>query len=170
MTTDQTVTVRLATPVDAEAAVAVLAMVGSVPGTGLPALAGNAGRARQRLTAPGAFFVIAESRDDGGPVGVAAGIPGREDGGTGPAIPGLCHITMVAVRPECWGRGVGKRLVRALISELGTRGYDRVQLFTQAENMRAQRLYAGLGFRPTGRTAVSDEGEALLHYLLAPLP
>jgi len=66
---------------------------------------------------------------------------------------------MVFVAPERWG--VGGRLVDALLAE--ARGYDRAQLWTQADNPGARRLYEGRGFRRSGRE--KDElGERILHY------
>ncbi len=122
-------------------------------------------RSGQRLASRDAFFLVAHHAA-GSMVGVAAGLVGREDRGAGPIIPGLCHISMVAVLPEHWGRGVGKQLLRSLL-ELGhDRGYERFQLFTHADNIRARRLYEGLGFALTGKTDTSRSGEFIVHYLL----
>lgn len=164
MAADRTITIRPGTPADVDDGLTVLNLAdlerdgGTVPGEG------HGDRARRRLTDPGTFFFVAEGEGDG-LLGIAAGLSGRERGGTGAVIPGLCHISMVAVRPGHWGRGLGTRLVRAVISEARDRGYDRVQLFTHAGNTRARRLYAGLGFTLTGRTTVSDHGEDMVHYI-----
>jgi ribosomal protein S18 acetylase RimI-like enzyme len=70
---------------------------------------------------------------------------------------------MVFVAPQRWGRGVGGRLVDTLLAEAQERGYDRAQLWTQANNPGAQRLYEGRGFRRSGRE--KDEfGERIVHY------
>lgn len=122
---------------------------------------------RRRLVGPDTFFFVAQSTR-GDPIGLAAGMSGRRDGGTGPTIPGLCHISMVAVHPEYWGGGAGKQLLQALLSHGRDHGYDRFQLFTQADNVRARRLYEGMGFTATGQTAVSDDGESIVHYLWVP--
>lgn len=129
----------------------------------------DTGEGLRRLTAPGTFFVVAE-HDDGEIIGVAAGMAGRRGGGTGAVIPGLCHVSMVAVLPAHWGRGLGRELVGLLIARVREHGYDRAQLFTHTDNVRAQALYEGLGFRRTGRTAVSADGGDIVHYLLDPLP
>ncbi|MGW3043210.1 GNAT family N-acetyltransferase [Kitasatospora sp. NPDC001159] len=89
-------------------------------------------RTRQRLTNPDTFFFVAESAV-GRLIGLAAGMSGRENGGTGPALPGLCHISMVAVHPEHWGKGLGKRLIQALLANGRDYGYDQFQLFTHAD-------------------------------------
>lgn len=105
---------------------------------------------------------MATEQDNGQAVGVAVGTPGREDGDNGDLIPGQCHITMVAVRPEHWGHGLGSRLVRALLEEIRTRAYTSAQLFTHADNTRAHRLYTRLGFQPTGQTGISQHGEPII--------
>jgi len=63
---------------------------------------------------------------------------------------------------------VGKQLLQALLAHGRDLGYDRFQLFTHADNTRAQRLYEGIGFTFTGQTAVSDEGESIVQYLWVP--
>jgi ribosomal protein S18 acetylase RimI-like enzyme len=170
MASDEAITIRVGTSADGETFLALLNAAELSRAGGSHSPSADPGRVRQRITAPDAFFLVAESWEGGEPVGVAAGTQGREDEGGGPEIPGLCHITMVAVHPAFWGRGIGTEVVRALISEIRARGYDRAQLFTQADNARAQRLYAGLGFRRTGATAVSTGGEGIVQYLLSPLP
>lgn len=67
---------------------------------------------------------------------------------------------MVFVAPDHWGRGLGGSLVDALLAEAQSRGYDRIQLWTQADNARARRLYEGRDFRPSGRR----KEELIVHY------
>ncbi|WP_055585931.1 GNAT family N-acetyltransferase [Peterkaempfera griseoplana] len=167
MSADHAVTVRPGTATDIEEGLTTLSAaearrIGRASGD-----EASRDRMRRRLAGPDTFFFVAEHAT-GGPIGLAAGMNGRRDGGTGPAIPGLCHITMVAVRPERWGEGVGGRLLRAVLSHGRALGYDRFQLFTHADNVRAQRLYESAGFRLTGGTAVSDDGGSIVHYLWAP--
>jgi len=110
---------------------------------------------------PGAFLLLAEAA--GEVVGMTLGLQGLADDGAGPPIPGLCHVSMVFVTPDRWGEGIGGRLVAALLAEARSRGYVRVQLWTQADNTAAQRLYESHRFRRTGRE--KDEfGERILHY------
>ncbi|MDB4944225.1 MAG: Histone acetyltransferase [Labilithrix sp.] len=47
------------------------------------------------------------------------------------------------------GSGVGERLVREVVRELTARGAPRVVLMTAAQNERAQKMFARLGFRTT---------------------
>lgn len=124
-------------------------------------------RAARRLADASTFFHVAESR--GELVGIAAGMPGRLDGGAGEPIPGLCHISMVAVRPGHWGQGLGKRVLRAVVAEAHQRGFERAQLFTQTVNARARALYEGHGFVLSGRGVVDESGDETVRYVLAPL-
>jgi putative acetyltransferase len=59
----------------------------------------------------------------------------------------------VAVDPEWQGRGVGSALFRALIDTARTMTppVGRIELWTGAANLGAQRLYERLGFRIEGR-------------------
>ncbi|MFI0453380.1 GNAT family N-acetyltransferase [Actinomadura sp. 6N118] len=120
-------------------------------------------RTTHRLGDPRTFFFVAEHH--GRIIGSAAGMSGRLDGGLGEAIPGLCHVSMVAVLPELWGQGIGRQLLAALVDEARDRGYERVQLFTQADNTRGHALYERLGFSRTGEVAVSGDNEPIVHYL-----
>ncbi|HJQ29430.1 MAG TPA: GNAT family N-acetyltransferase, partial [Rubrobacter sp.] len=83
--------------------------------------------------------------------------------GAGPPVRGLCHVSMVFVAPDHWGMGLGGRLLDALLAEARSRGYERAQLWTQADNVRARRLYEGRGFRPSGREK-HEVGELIVHY------
>ncbi|KQY29814.1 acetyltransferase [Caulobacter sp. Root487D2Y] len=59
----------------------------------------------------------------------------------------------VAVDPDWQGRGVGSALFRALIDIAGTMTppVGRIELWTGAANLGAQRLYQRLGFKIEGR-------------------
>jgi ribosomal protein S18 acetylase RimI-like enzyme len=123
-------------------------------------------RVRGYLAKPDCFLAVAEVA--GRLVGMALGMQAREDDGAGPSIPGLCHISMVFVHPDVWGQGTGKMLMRHLLAEASKRGFTSYQLWTQADNQRAQRLYEGLGFEQSGRQKDDDLGERTVHYVLRP--
>ena len=55
----------------------------------------------------------------------------------------------ILVDPAARGRGVGRRLLDAVLETLTERGAPRVVLFTATGNEAAQRLFAEAGFRPT---------------------
>jgi ribosomal protein S18 acetylase RimI-like enzyme len=63
----------------------------------------------------------------------------------GPA--GVLHDLIVD--PEHRGRGVGRLLLHAVMSELASRRVPRVVLTTAERNDPARRLFERLGFRPT---------------------
>jgi len=129
---------------------------------GRPASPEQGDRVRAHVENPDAFLFVAES---GGPVvGMAVGMQGLADDGAGPPTRGLCHVGAVFVGPDHWGEGVGGALVDAVLAEARSRGYDRAQLWTHANNGRAHKLYERRGFRRTGRESVIDPGETIAHY------
>jgi len=52
----------------------------------------------------------------------------------------------LVVRPECRGRGLGKRLLDYAIARSRAAGLARLILLTDGDNFGAQRLYARAGF------------------------
>ena len=66
---------------------------------------------------------------------------------------GLCDypdeafVQTLAVAPHAQGRGLGRRLLEALLAEAQRRGQHAVSLEVRADNERAQRLYARHGFQ-----------------------
>jgi ribosomal protein S18 acetylase RimI-like enzyme len=140
-------------------------------------------RVREQAVVPGALLMVAEEGDgeippgarcegDGDPcpaggsrvIGFILGIPGRENDGDGDRVPGLLHISLVAVAPDRWGEQVGRLMVEAILRDAAARGYRCAQLWTQADNPRANRLYRGLGFRRTGRVTLDGWGELIVQY------
>jgi ribosomal-protein-alanine N-acetyltransferase len=69
---------------------------------------------------------------------------------------GLCtyateaYVQTVAVRTDRQGTRIGRDLLLALLAETSRRGVSTVALEVRADNVRAQRLYAGHGFTPVG--------------------
>src|SRR5205814_6628291 len=56
----------------------------------------------------------------------------------------------LAVDPASRGKGIGEKLMRAMIDELDRRGVRRVYLEVAASNLAAQRLYERIGFKAVG--------------------
>ena len=54
----------------------------------------------------------------------------------------------VLVHPAYRGQGLGRQLVQGLLHWAGQQGATHVDLQVQGDNLRAQRLYASLGFAP----------------------
>jgi GNAT superfamily N-acetyltransferase len=58
------------------------------------------------------------------------------------------ELRRMYVRAEYRRRGIGTRLVRALIEHCATQGVQAIELWTARDGL-GRRLYAGLGFYPT---------------------
>ena len=129
---------------------------------GGPLAASHEVRVRSYEDAEGFFFVVAE--DDAEVVGGVIGMQARADDGKGAPERGLCHVSMVFVAPDRWRQGIGAGLLEALMAEARARGYDRVQLWTDADNRPAQALFERAGLRRTGREKVDDAGTPTVHY------
>lgn len=155
----RTVRVREGTPPDHEAAVEVWRTANEARRRGAPAPAEHERRVRDRFGLPAVWLLVAD--DDGEVVGVTSGMAARDDDGAGAVIAGRCHLSLVFVRPDRWGRGIGGDLVDGALEEARRRGYQRIQLWTHEDNERAQRLYTRRGFARTGRTKDDDTGERI---------
>ncbi len=99
---------------------------------------------RERLASPDAATFLATIGN--ADVGIVAGAPFLErDGAAG--------LFGMWVAPAARGRGVGNRLVDAVVDWARAAGYARVVLDVGNTNVRAIRLYERKGFKPTGRTS-----------------
>lgn len=68
-------------------------------------------------------------------------------------LAGDAHIMAIAVRPDCQRRGVGRRLLSALLDEADRWGVDGVTLEVREDDMRTRTLYERAGFVEEGRRA-----------------
>jgi GNAT superfamily N-acetyltransferase len=119
---------------------------------------------RRRLSGPAAFAVLAEDR--GEVVAMALVLQAlAEDGASSEPVPGLAHVSMVAVRPDRWGQRLGALVLDAALAEGRERGFRRAQLWTHESNGRGRRLYERLGWVASGRTKTDDFGERIRHYV-----
>ncbi|GIH19722.1 GNAT family N-acetyltransferase [Rugosimonospora africana] len=118
-------------------------------------------RVRTKLTETGALPLVAVQA--GEVVGMALAEPGRDEDGVGAPLPYLCHISMVFVHPDHWGRRIGERLLDTIAEHAARHGHLVLQLWTGQANHRAQRLYRRAGFRPTGRTTYLPTGQPIVH-------
>jgi GNAT superfamily N-acetyltransferase len=118
-------------------------------------------RVGTKLADPAAQLIVAV--DGGEVVGMALAEPGRDDDGAGQPLSELCHISMVFVHPDHWGKAIGQHLLTAIATYAAKQGYNRLQLWTGQSNERAQRLYRRAGFELSGRTQKLNSGELVLH-------
>jgi [ribosomal protein S18]-alanine N-acetyltransferase len=75
------------------------------------------------------------------------------------------HITTFAVDPDWRRRGIGDRLLVALLDEAERRGAREATLEVRVSNVGARRLYEKFGFRPVGirpRYYSDDSEDALV--------
>lgn len=155
-------TLRPGGPEDYEAALAVFRAAEAARSEGREFPPSHGDRVRAHLENPGSFLVVATV--GGEVVGMAVGMQGLSEDGVGPPVEGLCHIGAVFVSPGHWGTGIGGGLVDRVLAAARARGYEEAQLWTHADNPRAQRLYERRGFRRTGREKVTDGGELIVHH------
>ena len=158
-----TVILRRGGPADIEPAILVWREANARRKDGQPVSSAHEKRVRSFVRKPDAFLIVADT--SGEVIGVALGMQGLARDGVGAPVDGLCHISMIFVAPEYWGEGIGGQLVDTMLEEAHSRGYSKVQLWTQDDNPRAQWLYEGRGFTHTGRQKRDDElGELIMHY------
>ncbi len=68
------------------------------------------------------------------------------------------EITVLALRPEFEGRGLGKQLMQQVTEWLFTVGHDELWLLTGAiPSFRAYGFYQAIGWQPTGEIVDADE-------------
>jgi ribosomal-protein-alanine N-acetyltransferase len=60
------------------------------------------------------------------------------------------HLARLAVDPRYQREGIGSALVTDLIRNFSRRGFDRITVNTQGDNINSHRLYRKLGFSQTG--------------------
>ena len=107
---------------------------------------------------------------------VALGEAGTTDGYAGLMAPrgsGQADIQTIAVVESARGRGLGRTLMNALLSEARTRGAEQVFLEVRADNPAAQHLYDSLGFEPIDvrRNYYQPDGvDAIIMRLTMPAP
>jgi ribosomal protein S18 acetylase RimI-like enzyme len=103
---------------------------------------------------PGDVGVVAES--DAGPLGAAwARLYADDDRGYGFVAADIPELGMALV-PSARGRGLGRRMLVALVDAIRASGAPGVSLSVEDGNDRARALYASLGFVPVGREGGSD--------------
>ena len=91
-----------------------------------------------------------------------------------PEGPGEYEVAKMAVTESCQGRGLGRRMLEAVVAEAKRMGATRLYLETNSKLKNAIHLYQSVGFRhiPAERLTPSPYARADVHMemLLAKLP
>jgi len=66
------------------------------------------------------------------------------------------EVAALYVRAAAWGRGGGRALLQAALTEFGAAGFDAATLWVLATNARARRFYERCGWAPDGAAKVHD--------------
>ena len=88
-----------------------------------------------------------------------------------------CGRLGMGLLPEARGKGVGERLLRAVLREAKGQAFERVELEVFGSNTKAQALYQRLGFIEEGRKVgarklddVYDDDVLMVRWLVSPAP
>jgi GNAT superfamily N-acetyltransferase len=112
-------------------------------------------RAADNAAGEGSVLFVAEGPD--GWCGLAGAYLDEHD-------PGSTDLISMWVRLACRGRGLGERLVEAVVEWAGVRGLWQVALWVTANNAPAIALYERCGFRSTGGTQPLPWNPSLLEH------
>ena len=74
------------------------------------------------------------------------------------------EIWSIYLRPDCWGKGLGTRLMRWGLAGLKKRGYLEATLWVLEENLAARAFYEKLGFVHDGAVKELELGKTLREY------
>ncbi|MDE1975656.1 MAG: ribosomal protein S18-alanine N-acetyltransferase [Elusimicrobia bacterium] len=137
--------IRPARPADLDALLAIEARWPTAPGW-------SRAQFEREMSWERSYFVVLEEN------GAVAGYAGLWE------IPPEGQVTTIAVAPESSGRGLGRRLLNALLGRCRERGLSSVTLEVSAKNPAAIALYESSGFRVVGRRPkfYNDGSDALL--------
>lgn len=75
-----------------------------------------------------------------------------------------CEMKRMFVYPEFHGKGIGYRLAKAIIDDARRLGYSSMKLDTSIRQIKAQKLYHGLGFK--NAEAYYELAETLKNWLV----
>lgn len=79
-------------------------------------------------------------------------------------VPGVVHLSGLFVKPELWGQGIGRELLRSTVDLVHGRGFRKIRLWVTVDNARALPLYKSEDWRETGRTTLASDGKQLAEY------
>ena len=76
------------------------------------------------------------------------------------APPAACELKSFYITPNCWGAGLGSRLIAHVVNDFKDRGFESMLLWTIRENARARAIYERLGFCFDGSSRHTRREEA----------
>jgi ribosomal protein S18 acetylase RimI-like enzyme len=79
---------------------------------------------------------------------------------------GEIYIDTISVYPTHQGRGIGRKLLNAIISKSRSEGHKKIGLLVDVENPNAKKLYMALGFVAVGKKQL---GDGIYEHLQRPL-
>lgn len=69
---------------------------------------------------------------------------------------GEVYIDTISVYPAHQGKGIGKRLLHAIISKSKSEGHEKIGLLVDLKNPDAKKLYSALGFESIDKKILGD--------------
>lgn len=112
------------------------------PGAPAPGLDLFVRRWQERIAAGGRTAAFCAVDDSGQIVGTACGFPDPDDADQG-------YFASLYVRPEVWGRGIGRTLHDEVLGHLARTGFATATLWVIAQNVRSRSMYERWGWQPT---------------------
>jgi ribosomal protein S18 acetylase RimI-like enzyme len=105
--------------------------------------------------------------DDNELVGLIQGRPGT-DPDTNKKVEGREHISLLMVRPDHWGKGIGSGLLDWIFEDMKSKGFKEISLWTETDNQLSRPLYERKGFKLTGNHRLCPDPlrpDPQVHYL-----
>lgn len=85
-------------------------------------------------------------------VGMAVWSPSRDEDATA----ATADVEAIYLDPPVWRRGIGHRLLQAVVGEIVDSGFTEATLWVLDTNERARRFYEAAGWQPDGATKVEE--------------
>lgn len=112
----------------------------------------------RRLAAPEGSWVVVAQDESGGISGyLALARPGRDEDASTSA-----EVAALYVHPAHWREGIGGRLLRVALAELGRGDWQAVTVWVFEANARALAFYESFGFAADGSRKNFDRGRAMI--------
>lgn len=119
---------------------------------------------RRRLGDPASFAQLVE--DDGELVAMALILQALDrDGASADPLPGLAHVSMVAVRPDRWGQGLGAQGAGAGPAWRPTPGFHPRSIVDARNEPTRSAVVRTAWLGDLGRTKIDEHGEQIRDYV-----